>query len=59
MKQYFKPHEILTKKEPADLGMVYALASYAAGSDEYKKEYLSLVRNYGEKQPGFSEEIVE
>lgn len=23
MKQYFKPHEILTKKEPADLGMVY------------------------------------
>ena len=35
----------------ADLGMVYTLASYAAGSDEYKKEYLSLVRNYGEKQP--------
>lgn len=23
MKQYFKPHEILTKKEPADLGMLY------------------------------------
>ena len=43
----------------ADLGMVYTLASYAAGSDEYKKEYLSLVRNYGEKQPGFSEDIVE
>ena len=46
-------------KEPADLGMVYTLASYAAGTDEYKKEYLSLVRNYGEKQPGFSEDIVE
>ena len=43
----------------ADLGMVYTLASYAAGTDEYKKEYLSLVRNYGEKQPGFSEDIVE
>ena len=43
----------------ADFGMVYTLASYAAGSDEYKKEYLSLVRNYGEKQHGFSEDIAE
>ena len=43
----------------ADLGMVYTLASYAVGEDEYKKEYLMLVREYEQNQKGVFTDMTE
>lgn len=43
----------------ADLGMVYTLAKDTVGKDEYKKEYLTLVREYEQNQKGVFTDMTE